>query len=137
MPQHAALASAVGAMRADLRQQCADAEELLVARHDLADLAVEQHKTAQHLQQPVRGEQPCQQQVLLSGQHGLGPQRLAVGPQRRRLACQQGIARGRRQWQVLELAQLRLVELLVAPARPEFGRGVRCAVARLGQADGQ
>ena len=57
VPDHAAFAPAVGPVPADAGQQRPDAEELLVARDDLADLAVEQHEAAQEFQQPRRREQ--------------------------------------------------------------------------------
>ncbi len=73
VPEHAALAAAIGPELAQLRQQRADAEELLVARHQLAGLAVEQHEVAQEFQQPRRGQHAGQQPVLLGGQHRLCP----------------------------------------------------------------
>ncbi len=60
MPDHTAFASAVSTAATDPLDQRAYAEELLVARHHLAHLAVEQHEEAQEFQQARRRQQAHQ-----------------------------------------------------------------------------
>ncbi|MGI4779280.1 MAG: hypothetical protein ACRYGA_14400 [Janthinobacterium lividum] len=48
----------------DAREHRADAEELRVARHHLADLAIEQHEQPQEFEQPIGLQQRGQQPVL-------------------------------------------------------------------------
>ena len=137
MPDHAALAPAVGPELADARDQCTDAKELLIARDDLADLAVEQHKAAQQFQQAPGREQAGQQTVLVGGQHGRRPQRFKVLTQLRGLALEQcGLGVGVERL-VLDCSHVRIAVLLFTPARPEFGGGVGRAVTAVGLADGE
>ena len=78
VPDDAALPPAIRPALLDAFEQGADAEKLLVARHHLADFAVEEHKKAQELEQPGRRQQGRQQPVLLGRQHRLRPQLLEV-----------------------------------------------------------
>ena len=114
-------------------QQRAHAEELLVARDDLADLAVEQHEAAQQFEQP-RGA---------AGSPAAGPARSAAwaattatrsSPQAR-LAFEQRCIRPRAA--VLQRAMCASSNSFLAPARPELGRRARGAVAALGLAHRQ
>ena len=143
MPDNATLASAIGPELAQSRQKRANAEELLIPRHHLADLAVEQHIATQELQQARRRQQAGQQAVLIGGLHGVRPQRVEVIRHRGGLAGKQCRSRWSGQSAVLDGADARIVELrpalrarLLPPARPELGRRVRRAVAPLGRADG-
>ncbi|MNX99599.1 hypothetical protein D3C86_1320580 [compost metagenome] len=75
--------------------------------------------------------------------HGLRPQRIEIGGEPDRLACEQCGARVGRQRSILQRANVRVVKLrrglragLFAPARPELGRRVRGAIASFGLADG-
>ena len=71
VPHHAPLSATVGPDQPQPLDQRPDAEELLVARDDLADLAIEQHEAAQQFEQARRREQTRQQPVLIGRQHRL------------------------------------------------------------------
>ena len=136
MPHHTAFSPTIGTQLADARQQSTDAKKLLVARHDLAHLAVEQHIATQERQQPLGREQADQQAVLLGGLHGGAPQRVEVISQRSGLALKQRSANRGCERCILERQHVRIVKLFLSPLGPKFGRCVRGAVAALGLADG-
>ena len=110
VPDHTTLARTVGFELADTRHQRPDAKKLLVTRHDLAHLAVEQHKAVQQLQQSRGRQQADQQTVLVRRQHGLRPERLEVIAKGCRFALEQSCLQACAQWPVLDGGEMRLVE---------------------------
>ena len=108
-----------------------------MARGDLADLPVEQDEKADEFQQTLLAQEADQQTVLIRRQLFPGPQALEIAAQLRRSVRKDRLLDMIAHREVLDLAEIRFVEFLLPPSRPELLGGFGRGVTAIGAAEGK